>query len=243
MNFRLPVIAALWTLSGVHLAGAPARTPSRTSSRNAAQAVVRGTVTDPSSADISGAKVYFIHGKKKIRIRTSPTGAYSAGLAPGIYSIRVEEPGFCYGLRGEFFAREGSRITFNFMLTIAPSEVVTVESGANGNSTMSSSRTVGGCYKSEELPAPVQDGPKPLVLYDKREVNGDIVRYSGLRDNSAIYMYDQLRVRATTLEYSTKDYSVEGSGGVTLQDGGTVTNATQVRITFRDGKPQIDSTD
>ncbi len=229
MISRLSIVAILFALAGAH----PADTPSR----NIEQAVVHGTVTDPTTADISGARVYFIHGKKAIQIRTSPTGTYSAELVPGIYSLRVTVPGFCDGIRGEFLARAGSEFKFDFILAVG-----TIEDGytvaPDGTTTPFSH--IGGCYESEELAAPVQDGPKPLVLYEKREVNGDVVRYSGLRYNSAIYMYDQMTVRATTLEYTAKDHSIEGSGGVTLQDGETVTNATQIRIAFRDGKPQID---
>jgi hypothetical protein len=235
LSLRLITFTALWVLLSAHLVGA---SPGETS-----KAIVHGNVTDPSSATIPGAKVYFTHGKKTIRIRTSPTGTYSAKLAPGIYSLRITLPGFCDGIRGEFLARADSHINFDFRLTMAAAPVVaTVVIGPYGYVTPPS-RSIGGCYKSEELAAPVSNGPKPLVLYEKREVSGDVVRYSGLRYNSAIYMYDQMTIRATTLEYSAKDNSIEGSGGVMLQDGQTTTNAYQLRVSFHDGKPQIDSTD
>jgi Carboxypeptidase regulatory-like domain len=229
---RVSIVAALLALAGAHPVGTP--------QGNETQAVVRGTVTDPTSADISGARVYFTHGKKTIQMRTSPAGRYSARLAPGIYSLRVTLPGFCDGIRGEFLARAGAEITFDFRLTMAAASVVaTVVFGPNGNATPPS-RSIGGCYKSEELAAPVPDGPKPLVLYEKREVNGDVVRYSGLRYDSAIYMYDQITVRATTLEYSAKVHSIDGSGRVMWREDQAGQNGSEIHVSFRDGKPQID---
>lgn len=242
MSSRLITFAALWALVSANLMSAA---PGSTS-----KVIVHGKVTGPSSTAMPNADVYFIRGKKTIRIRTSPTGTYSAELAPGIYSLLVDEPGFCDGIRGEFLARYGADINFNFRLTmaaapvVATSEVLTMPGAPEYYPRLSVSRgTIGGCYKSEELAAPVPDGPKPLVLYDKREVNGDIVRYSGLREPWAIYMYDEMTIRATTLEYSAKDHSIVGSGGVTLQDRHTTTDAYRLRVSFHDGKPQIDVID
>jgi hypothetical protein len=58
---------------------------------------IQGTVTDPSGAVISGAKVT-INNKatgQVINLTTSSAGAYSSGaLSPGSYTVRVEHAGF-----------------------------------------------------------------------------------------------------------------------------------------------------
>ena len=64
---------------------------------NVGNGSVQGTVTDPSGAVVSGAKVTITEKSKGVAIvRTSDSkGSYTSGsLIPGVYSVRVEAPGF-----------------------------------------------------------------------------------------------------------------------------------------------------
>src|SRR5262245_46504477 len=58
---------------------------------------IQGTVTDPSGAVVSGAKVTITNKgtAQKIALTTNASGAYNSGpLAPGDYTVRVEAGGF-----------------------------------------------------------------------------------------------------------------------------------------------------
>src|SRR5215472_6003977 len=58
---------------------------------------INGTVTDPSGAVVSGAKVTITNREtgQAIVTNTNPSGFYTSGtLNPGNYSVRVEAPGF-----------------------------------------------------------------------------------------------------------------------------------------------------
>jgi hypothetical protein len=64
---------------------------------NVGNGSIQGSVTDPSGAVVSGAKVTITEKSKGVAsIRTSDSkGSYTSGsLIPGVYSVRVEAPGF-----------------------------------------------------------------------------------------------------------------------------------------------------
>jgi hypothetical protein len=67
------------------------------SQTNVGNGSIQGSVTDPSGAVVSGAKVTITEKSKGVAsIRTSDSkGSYTSGsLIPGVYSVRVEAPGF-----------------------------------------------------------------------------------------------------------------------------------------------------
>jgi len=58
---------------------------------------ISGTITDPSDAAVPGAKITITSHStgQKILVSSSSTGTYNSGpLGPGIYTVRVEAPGF-----------------------------------------------------------------------------------------------------------------------------------------------------
>jgi hypothetical protein len=62
-----------------------------------AQGSIQGTITDPSGAVVSGAKISIIHKAtgQSSTTTTSSSGTYnSGGLIPGDYTVRVQAPGF-----------------------------------------------------------------------------------------------------------------------------------------------------
>src|SRR5580700_2914455 len=64
---------------------------------NVGNGSIQGSVTDPSGAVVSGAKITITEKSKGVAsIRTSDSkGSYTSGsLIPGVYSVRVEAPGF-----------------------------------------------------------------------------------------------------------------------------------------------------
>ena len=64
---------------------------------NVGNGSIQGSVTDPSGAVVSGAKITITEKSKGVAsVRSSDSkGSYSSGsLIPGVYSVRVEAPGF-----------------------------------------------------------------------------------------------------------------------------------------------------
>jgi len=67
------------------------------SQTNVGNGSIQGSVTDPSGAVVSGAKITITEKSKGVSsVRTSDSkGSYTSGsLIPGVYSVRVEAPGF-----------------------------------------------------------------------------------------------------------------------------------------------------
>jgi Carboxypeptidase regulatory-like domain len=236
MNFRIGAFAALLVLTGAHQAGPP--------SQGVGQAIVRGTVTDVSSAGISNAQLRFASNGHETIFRSISDGTYAAQLPAGVYTLRVKSPGFCDGRRAEFDARADAEIHFDFTLSVgAVADEHTVDAG--GHDTQHDELICDD--KWEELPAPGTNGLKPLVNYGKREETDGSVRYSGHTDAHwqfpPVYMFDLLTIQANTLSYSTRDHSVVGTGSVMLLDGQRTKNGSRIELAFPDGSLQINLTE
>lgn len=237
MNWRICAIAAVLAVTGGYQTKPPT---------NAAEhATVQGIVTDPTGGSIRDAELHFTSNGRETVTRSSSDGTYEVNLTPGVYTVRVTLPAFCDGRRGEFSARAGATIYFTFPLIVCGWEDgYTID--ADGHTTPFSGTAPGG-YAWEELPAVVPNGPKPMVLYGKREEKDGSIRYSTLvfanQRYSAVYTYDLQTVRATTFWYSPTDHSIVGTGNVLWQEGKTTKIGTRIEIKFLNGEPQIQLTD
>jgi outer membrane receptor for ferrienterochelin and colicins len=96
---------------------------------SAAPTTIRGTVTDPSSSAIVQASVTFACGSLMRTVSTDAAGTYRLDLAPGVYEVLVERPGFDVGF--ELLTVEAAQETrHDVMLQVAAvSEAVTVTAG------------------------------------------------------------------------------------------------------------------
>src|SRR5438552_6425259 len=120
---RAPVLAALLLLS---LASAL-----RAQSTNAS---LTGRVSDPQKALIVDAKVAVISASTNVRAETTTNGSgeyYFANLAPAVYRIEIEKPGFKRLVKPDLIFHVQDALKLDFEMTLGDvSETVTVEAGA-----------------------------------------------------------------------------------------------------------------
>src|SRR5258705_5665505 len=120
---RVPVLTALLLLS---LASAL-----RAQSTNAS---LTGRVTDPQKALIVDAKVDVISAGTNVRAETTTNGSgeyYFANLAPAVYRIEIEKPGFKRLVKPDLILHVQDALKLDFEMTLGDvSETVTVEAGA-----------------------------------------------------------------------------------------------------------------
>ncbi|MGH9328094.1 MAG: carboxypeptidase regulatory-like domain-containing protein [Terriglobia bacterium] len=95
---------------------------------------ILGAVRDTSGAVVPGAKVTVTNVEKGTSLvyQTDQTGLYRAPfLIPGIYSVRVEKPGFRAAVRNGITLQVDQQATINFMLSVgAVSQQVSVTAAA-----------------------------------------------------------------------------------------------------------------
>ena len=119
-SVRPAAIAAI-VVAAVYL---PLYARANVSSSNPAQeqarsATVRGIVTDPTGAKISGASVEFLWDKKYI-VQTNADGQYTIQLEPGTYDVQVREFGFSIALKERLLLSPSAQIELNFKLMLQP---------------------------------------------------------------------------------------------------------------------------
>src|SRR5262245_25069983 len=97
-------------------------------------ASLTGRVTDPSKALIVDAKVAAISAGTNVRYETTTNGSgeyYLANLPPSTYRIEIEKSGFKKLIKPDVLLHVQDALEINFEMTLgAPSETITVESGA-----------------------------------------------------------------------------------------------------------------
>jgi len=214
--------------------------PARLSAQKSATALLHGTVTDPSTGTVGYAAVLIGSGGQQIVVNTRTDGTYQKKVSPRIYSLRVESPGFCDGVRGEFFAHAGDDIRFDFVLM--PGTISDVYTLGPGGATQHDE--LKGCYKEEELDRVSPDGLRPMVLFGERRTDGNAERYSSFsRGNGdhhfATYMYDRTTITANEIVYSPKDHLIRAIGRASWLDGDKAQAADEIDVSFAHGQPQV----
>src|SRR5258708_18409099 len=119
---RVPVLAALLLILCTHAL--------RAQSTNAS---LTGRISDPQKALIVDAKVALVSTGTHLRTETTTNGSgeyYLANLAPGVYRIEVEKPGFKRLVKPDLVLHVQDALKIDFDITLRhASETVTVEAG------------------------------------------------------------------------------------------------------------------
>lgn len=86
----------------------------------AAQATIKGTVTDPTGAVISGAKVELLQGTSVLGATiTGPSGAFQFNVSdPGVYRVRASAAGFATQLSAPAYAGAGTPLLVGLSLSV-----------------------------------------------------------------------------------------------------------------------------
>ncbi len=120
---RVPLLATLLLLS--------LTSALRAQSTNAS---LTGRVSDPQKALIVDAKVVVISAGTNVRAETTTNGSgeyYFANLAPAVYRIEIEKPGFKRLVKPDLILHVQDALKLDFKMTLGDvSETVTVEAGA-----------------------------------------------------------------------------------------------------------------
>ena len=120
---RVHVLAALLLIS--------CTSALRAQSTNAS---LNGCISDPQKALIVDAKVAVISASTNVRAETTTNGSgeyYFANLAPAVYRIEVEKPGFKRLVKPDLILHVQDALKLDFEMTLGDvSETVTVEAGA-----------------------------------------------------------------------------------------------------------------
>jgi hypothetical protein len=205
-------------------------------------ATVRGVVTDPMDAVIPRVSVVFA-GQDEERIAvTTYDGSYEISLEPGTYEVTARLAGFCPGHRSAIRLLENSEAQVDFQLVdcgfINWIEIPVIDPAAP----IRPPRAEGNLYGEEKLNPIPATGLRPLVLYGRREEKGDSTLYFGLLDNKrqlpAVFTYNLITLRATTLIYSNKDYSIEALGGVVWKDGKQAWRGSRIKVALNEESPK-----
>jgi Carboxypeptidase regulatory-like domain len=113
---------------------------------------IQGTVTDPSGAVVSGAKVIITEKSKGLptRVTTNSSGAYSSGaLVPGDYVVRVEASGF-KSIQLSATVQVGNTVGANVKLQVGQTSE-TVEVAASSVQVNTEQATVQGVLMADQI--------------------------------------------------------------------------------------------
>src|SRR5258705_8462921 len=120
---RVPLLAALLLLSCTSVLHGQSTNASLT-----------GRVLDPQKALIANAKVVAISAGTNMRAKTTTNGSgeyYFANLAPAVYRIEIEKPGFKKLVKPDLVLHVQDALKLDFEMTLGDvSETVMVEAGA-----------------------------------------------------------------------------------------------------------------
>ena len=123
---------------------------------------LRGTVTDPSSAVVSGAAIQLRGPGRERRTKTDQTGQYSfPTLAPGNYQVRIIAKGFSVAQKN--FVIDRPQILDAQLAIRGEAQVVTVEDGVLGVGTSSEANGSRVVLRERQLAA-LSDDPEELAL-------------------------------------------------------------------------------
>lgn len=117
--------------------------------------VISGTVTDPNGAAVSGAtvKITETSTNREIAVQTNQEGFFEArNLAPGSYTVRVEQKGYSAATTENVVVQIGQIATTNVVLAVGNvSETVTVQ-GTEAQMTVDTTRhTIDGVVTAEKI--------------------------------------------------------------------------------------------
>jgi hypothetical protein len=208
-------------------------------------ATLKGVVTDRLNGRIAHASVVFAKGEEEKVATTSSDGSYNINLDPGTYQVAARASGFCPGRRGAILLLKDSRAQIDFQLIDCgiidsiESPPITPEPRAQ----MKFPGPLGNGYGEEELNPVPATGLRPLILFGGRQENDGTISYTGLKRLESrlrpVFKYNLATLKATKLLYHAEDYSVEGIGDITWQDGEQAWQGARIKVCLNETPPRV----
>jgi len=198
-------------------------------SRADAAAKVEGVVLDINDARIWNATLTFGNGGRDHSTRTRQDGTYSIELKPGTYTMEVKSYGFCTLRRSAFVLQKHSTVQFNLQMWVCPTDSEFIQYS-----------------EFEEIP---HTHLKPLVLYAKKDLQGELQRFRGPnalddetghpRQYPAIFTFNLLTVHADEIVYDPTKHYLNAIGNVHWQDENDSGTTANVQIRLDGLKPSL----
>ncbi|GAC1664198.1 MAG: hypothetical protein NVS9B4_19510 [Candidatus Acidiferrum sp.] len=209
-----------------------------------AQSEVTGTITNFLGQRIPGINVMFSSRGQELLVKTTESGRYSIKLAPGLYTVVVQQGSdFCGMRRSNFILERHQRLYIDFELFLCGIIDMAEQFDEKGlpvrvNMEEVYRKHVG--YDYEELPALDIPNLKPLVEFGGRREHG-AVEYTGLIQQGhyvrPVLTYNAWTLRANSIKYDRTTQTVSAEGDLIWQDGKTTQTGKSMKILFR-GRPQ-----
>lgn len=206
-------------------------------------AQLAGTVTDTSESRIPKAKLEF-QGQDHTWIATAADdGTYKIDLPPGLYKVRVSNPGFCPMNRALFIVRPSSKVTMNFIMFDCALEYgLTAE---NGRFTVAEDR-YRLPFKEESLFVGSISSPplNLLVQFGEKQEDGASIEYKGFkltgdRMVGVTVTYDLLTIHADNVRLNRTTLQFEAEGNVVVENGSSRFYAAQVSVELKARQPTV----
>jgi hypothetical protein len=231
---------------------------------NNGNASITGTVTDPQSAVVAGARLSLQGGAVKREAESTANGAFSfTGLPPGAYSLTVSAPNFAQKVFSDITLTPGLDFTLDVLLELPSAmEKVNVESG-NAGRVETESATVSGTIAQKEVQtlqlngrnfsqlialAPgvsnqtgQDEGKVGVVGSVKYSVNGGRVEYNSFEVDGSDVLNTGLNRSASTLVVYPSIDSIQEVKVLTSNYGAQYgrTASGTVQVTTRSGTNQL----
>ncbi len=197
---------------------------------------VRGTITDPLEAVVSGVKVTFQSERFSQTVMTSDVGVYDIDLPPGDYTMTAEGRGFRKYRRPLF--RLASPASLDATLLIGPpcGDMVIINSSGEPATEQQIEAATETCRREDLISIPPADG-LPLQLsirYGSRTQKGDICSYTGEVNGQfqtpVFVTYTLFSLRANRVRYDARSKKIEASGDVRTTSGSGHTDSANFMV-------------
>jgi len=192
-------------------------------------AKVEGVVLDINDARIWNATLTFGNGVRDLSTKTRQDGTYSIELKPGTYTLEVKSYGFCTLRRSAFVLQKHSTVQFNLQMWVCPTDMEFIQ-----------------YIEFDEIP---HTHLKPVVVYAKKELQGELQRFRGPNDFAdltghprqypAIFTFNLLTVQAEELVYDPTKHFLNAIGNVHWQDANNSGTSANVQIRLDGLKPSF----
>ncbi len=194
-----------------------------------AAAKVEGVVLDINDARIWKTTLTFGNGVRDYSTKTRQDGTYSIELKPGTYAMEVKSYGFCTLRRSAFVLQKHSTVQFNLQMWVCPTDTESIQ-----------------YIEFEEVP---HTHLKPLVLYAKKDLRGELQRFRGPnafddgtghpRQYPAIFTFNLLTVEAEEIVYDRTKHFLSAFGSVHWRDANNSGTSANVQIKLDGLNPNL----
>jgi hypothetical protein len=192
-------------------------------------AKVDGVVSDINDSRIWNATLTFEKGGRDYSTKTRQDGTYSIELKPGTYMMAVKSYGFCTLRRSAFVLQKHTTVQFNLQMWVCPSDTEFIQ-----------------YTEFDKVP---HTHIKPLVLYAKTNLQGELQRFRGPKDFDdgtgrprqypAIFTFNLLTVQAEEIEYDPIKHFLSAFGNVHWQEANDSGTSVNIQIKLDGLKPSL----